>query len=1476
MSDLLATIASYIPPPLLRTVLDEPRAPTQPAAQGFPAAVLIVDVSGFTPLAEALAQIGPEGPEELTRLLNGYFSRMIDLLSSQGGEVVKFSGDALTVVFPGHEEPLGHAARRAWQAAQAMQEAMAEFNLLGTSLGAITLEMRIGIGAGSVLAMQVGGVYGRWEYVIAGDPVRQAAEAELRAAPGEIVLSPEAEGLVCPHALPPRPLQLPDWSALPDPTAVEAILRCYVPGPAQPWLGEGLRDWLGVLRPMSVLFVGIGGLDYARAEAVGKLHNLLRATQDIAYRYEGTLRQLVVDDKGTVLIVLFGAPPFAHEDDAGRAVRCAVDLVRSAEALPLQLTVGIASGRVFAGPVGSATRREYAVVGDAVNLAARLMGRAEQGGILCDFDTYRQARSRVGFESLPPIRVKGKAGPVRVYGPLDDPSADQRSADDAQSALIGRRAELARLGDALDAVERGSSRVLILTGEAGIGKSRLLLELARLLRERGLPWLAGAGQSIGQQTPYQAWREVFSYYFDLGEASGPAERGERVRYLGQEVVPEQIPRLPLLNDLLGLDLAETPTTASLDPALRQQSLFLLLLALLRAWARERPLILILEDVHWLDSLSWELAEYLARGLIASGDPLLLILATRPLEEGSTGASHVASLSTLPQAEVLTLDTLSPEETVALATMRLGLPEGQLPEEIADLVRRRAEGHPFFAEELVLTLRDEEVIVLEPDPGAADKRSPPFRCVVRRELSQAEQTLPDTIQGLVLARIDRLPPERQLTLKVAAVIGLTFGYNPLRHALERHTNIDESGLRTHLAALTALELTLLDDPLPDPLYSFKHLIIQEVTYGTLLFAQRRQLHRTVAEWYEETFLAEGAAGMQHTASPPPQPLSPHLSSYLPLLVHHYHHAGDTDRERHYAGLAGERAAAQFANAEALAYLGRALELTPPGDHAGRYALLLARESVYDRQGARENQHQDVAALQELAEAMADDCRRAEAALRRARLAEATGDYLTATTAVEEAIRLAQAGRDNVLEAAGYLHWGRVLWRQGEHETARLRMEEALYLVRAARSPAQGGAEPGAAALPGASRCEAASAQAVEADCLRNLGNVSLYLGEYDLAHDHYEQALQLCRDRGDLPGESALLNNLGTVLANQGDYGQAQAYYEQTLRIKQEIGDRQSQGLVLNNLGSTATNLGYYSRARSYFEQALKIYHEVGHLRGEGTTLNNLGVVAMGQGDYDQSRDYLQRALLLRHRIGDRQGECHTLNNLGIVAINLGDYAHARDHLEQSLQICRAIGNRRGEGEGLAYLGLLSHYLGNNAAARAHCEQALQTAQDLGAHHLRGYALTFLGHVLVDLGHVSEAERSYRRALDIRRASGQRNLSIGPLAGLAQVALARGKPERAQGCVDDILDYLTTSPLDGIDEPFRVYQACVQVLRANRDPRAGEVLLTAYHLLQGQAARISDDKLRRSFLEVVAAHREIAQAFSEAGPDLPQRGPPASS
>ncbi|MBN1485819.1 MAG: tetratricopeptide repeat protein [Chloroflexia bacterium] len=1365
---------------------------------------LLADLSGFTPLADALsAAHGPRrGVEELTALLNRVYSPLIERVHRYRGSVVSFIGDALLCWFDQDD------GRRGVAAALAMQRAMASLAAPGTPADdALSLSLKTGLAAGPTRRFLVG----RPSLdLLAGATLERMARAEQIAEAGEVILDPataqalasqieivgrrQGFALVGGMALevPPAP-----WPQL-DLGALEAgKLRPFLLAPVYERLVAGQGEFLAELRPAVALFLRFAGLDYEADEAGPQLDTLVRRAQGVLQHYEGHLLQLTVGDKGSFFYATFGTLS-AHEDDAGRALAAAQEL----QQLPRELEfiqgvqIGLSRGRVRAGAYGSAARRSYGAVGPEVVVACRLMENAPAGEVWCSPAVHKAARAQWVLEPLEPIVLKGKIDPLPVFRPL---RRQRGRAVRPLGSLVGRQDELATLKRLLDEAAAGQRRVLLLEGEPGIGKSRLLAELRDLARQEGLRWLEGAGQSIEQGTPYRAWRDLLAAYFGLEPHMGSAERRQCVQEGVVAVNPALAPRAPLLNDVLQLGLPETALTQSLEPKLRHESLTALLLDLLRARAGQGPLALVLEDAHWLDSLSWQLALSVARALYEQ--PLLLVMALRPLPEE---LPEGAALANLAGAETLPLQALTAENATALAAARLGVDSQALPEEVAALVQQRAGGNPLFAEELAHVLRESGVLAVERG-----------RCVLVGDLAALRAAVPDTVEGVVLARIDRLPPEQQLTLKVAAVIGRVFLYRTLRDVHPRR--VLEEILRAQLGELDRRDLTLVEALEPELCYLFKHVITREVAYETLLFAQRRELHRVVAGWYERVY-----AGA--------------LEPYLPLLVHHYHQAEEREKERHYARLAGEQAAGQYANAEALRYLGRALELTPQDDLLERYDLLLALEAIHNLQGERKAQHRDLRALQELANALDCDKRRGEVLLRQSHYSEVTSEYPSAIAAAKEAIRWGKVVRDKHLEAKGYRQWGRVLWHQGKLDTACLQLERALELAREGSLPL------------------------VEADTLLDLGVVFGLQGDYAKSRNCHEQSLVICRKRGNRHGEARALASLALGFLYESAYEESQNYYEQSLHTAREIGSRLIEAQAIASMAIICDLLGDYSQSIAYNKQALHIYREIANLLRQASVLHCLGIVYTNQGEHIKARTHFEQALQIQRSVGDRRCEGTTLGCLGIVSRELGHYAQALDYIEQSLRIAREVGDRRGEAECLGDTSLILHYMAEHQRALEYAKQALAIVQDIGDRSSEGYTLTFLGQAQLGLGRLDEAAKLYQQSLDLRRELGEHHLATESLAGLAQVRLAQGDLERARCHTEEILHYLDGASLQGTEQTVRICLACYQVLRASSDSRAPEILHAAYRLLQEQAARIDDEELRCSFLHNVAAHRAILEAF----------------
>jgi tetratricopeptide (TPR) repeat protein len=595
---------------------------------------------------------------------------------------------------------------------------------------------------------------------------------------------------------------------------------------------------------------------------------------------------------------VFGLPPLAHEDDAARATKAALKVQGALGDLGMRCAIGLATGRAFCGAVGGDIHREYDVIGDVMNLAARLM-QAAPDTILCDAATQSAARSRLRFRALPAISVKGKADPIAVYCPLEPARTHDRP-----WTMVGRVQERALLSRRLQELRGGRSGLVVIEGEPGIGKSRLLAELLQQARARGVRSLVGAGDTVETTTSYHAWRPVFTELLALVGIEDVEAR--RARVLAHASAVPRLARLaPLLNPILALDLPDNELTAQLTGQVRADNTRRLLVRLLQAGAAAQdasasPLLVALDDGHWFDSASWALTAQVA----ALVRPLLLAIATRPLAEPLP--NDYRRLRDGPTTDRLPLQPLDPGDTLTLVCSRLGIPS--LPERVADLIEARAQGNPFFSEELAYALRDTGLIRIADGrcaiaPGAGDLSSVSF---------------PDTVQGAVAGRIDRLPPGQELTLKVASVVGRLFAFRILRdiHPIEA----DRGKLHEQLDDLQRHDFTMLDTPEPDLAYLFKHVVTQEVAYSLLLYGQRRQLHRSVAEWYERSQADD-------------------LSLLSPLLAHHWAGADEPIKTIRYLELAGEQALRAGAYQETVDFLDEALTVSEglqPAPQAGRQA------------------------------------------------------------------------------------------------------------------------------------------------------------------------------------------------------------------------------------------------------------------------------------------------------------------------------------------------------------------------------------------------------------------------------------------------------------------------------------------------------------------------------------------------------------
>ncbi len=732
-------------------------------------AALFADISGFTPLTESLLRaLGPQrGAEELTHFLNRVYDALIAELYHYGGSVIGFSGDAITCWLDGDD------GRRAVACGLAMQRAMAQFAATATPSGdSVSLAVKVAAAAGSVRRFVVGDPAIQLIDVVAGRTLEHLAAAEHLAQKGEVVVhdataaaldgvlrsaewrADEAHGdrVAVVASLTVAVDQNP-WPILPPDALQEDIVRQWVLPAVYQRVRTGSGEFLAELRPAVALFLRFGGLDFEHDEAVtGKLDAYLRWVQGILAHFEGTLVQLTIGDKGSYLYAAFGAP-IAHEDDAVRAVSAAFALRSPPDTFAYigVPQIGISRGSMRAGAYGAHDGRTYGVLGDETNMAARLMQAAHPGQILVSETAHPAAAGVAQWERLPPMRVKGKSNPVTAYAALAPMDHRTLRLHEPRYTLpmVGRESELGVIAQRLALARRGRGQVVGISAEAGMGKSRLVAEAIRLAQEQGVVAYGGECQSYGSTASYLVWQDIWRGLFALEEGWTVEQQIQTLETTLARIDPALVPRVPLLGTVLNLSIPDTDLTRSFDAKLRKSSLEALLVDCMRARAAQAPLLLVLEDCHWIDALSEDLVEALGRA--AANLPVLLVQSYRPRDIRSLSGHRMEVLKHFTEIK---LSYFSAQEAAQLIQLKLEQLSGArlgVPAEVIERITARADGNPFYIEELINYIRDRDIDPLD-------------------TAAMAHMDLPTSLHSLILSRIDRLGEREKVVLKVASVLG----------------------------------------------------------------------------------------------------------------------------------------------------------------------------------------------------------------------------------------------------------------------------------------------------------------------------------------------------------------------------------------------------------------------------------------------------------------------------------------------------------------------------------------------------------------------------------------------------------------------------------------------------------------------------------------------------------------------------------
>jgi class 3 adenylate cyclase/tetratricopeptide (TPR) repeat protein len=903
-------------------------------------------------------------------------------------------------------------------------------------------------------------------------------------------------------------------------------------------------------RLVTILFADIvGSTSLGEAIDPEDLADIINGAFEVMTRAVSDAGGYIARLMGDGLLAFFGAP-VAHEDDPLRAVRAALAIrdgvvayggtVAEQGGPRLGVRVGLDSGLVVVGQVGSDLFSEYTTMGDAANTAARLQGAAPPNEVYLSQATERLIHGAVTLEPTAPLTLKGKAEPVaafRVAGPPPEVGTSVRGLPGVTTPLVGREGELARLvGLFDDAVSSRHGAWLTLTADAGVGKSRLMGAALEAIATRHERVTIARARAVEQDTgaPYSLLRSLLVNRYEADGTGVVAARQTVEQGLTRDL--SGVPGLDAPRAAVELARLVLPDVAAGDdPRGRAERALAALMALLRALAGRAPLVLALEDLHWADEASLDAVTRMADALRDMPGFLLcnsrLDLFQRRPYWGEGEAGHVR----------LDLAPLTPAATGRLVAALLGGDE-PVPDDVGHFIAERSEGNPYYVEELVRMLLAREVLLRDDAGWHVD------------QAKLEDGRVPTTLQGMLQARLDALAGLEKDGLQRASVFGRVFWSGALL-ALDAPDPDVVNTLRGR-GLVFARERSSFPG---EREFLFKHALLRDAAYTTLLKKARPPLHGAAADWLTEI-------------------VGDRYGEFAAQIARHCQEAGRTPEAATHYRAAGDRALAGYANAGAVEFYGRGLDLLPPEAATDRFACLKGRELALDMLGRRDEQRVDLDAMATLAKEL-NGTEASYVCFRRSWLADRTGDFATAESAALEAIEL--AGNDPAARADGLVNLGNARLSLERLADAREQFEEARGL-RAELGDERGSAH----ALVGAARA-------------------SEELGDNELAKDYYSTALEVYRRLDDLGGQAVTLGNLGIVLAIEGQYDAAAEHFDAALHLARATGDRTREGEALGNLGLLASEQGDVAGAEERILAALDICRVIHDKTGQARQLADL-------------------------------------------------------------------------------------------------------------------------------------------------------------------------------------------------------------------------------------------------------------------------------
>ncbi len=1237
----------------------------------FSAYTMFIDLSGFTPLTEVLMERGSEGAEELSIILNKVFDPTVRLVYRRKGFIPYFAGDAFTAIFPRNK------VRHPWElilTAQKLRNLFHKKEAWQTSYGEFKISIKIGLACGNV-EWGIVGDENHKSFYFRGNAIDNCAQSEHYARQQEIVIDHRLQEELASanghfetigdgfYRL------IKDFEEEKTVTYADAKLKPLSVKVAKKFLLESVIKFnqQGEFRSVISVFISFKGVQNHQV-----LNSFVSTIIKQFYKFSGYFKEVDFGDKGNVMVGFFGAP-ISFENNAERALELVTEIGEEIKKIQkksnIHYRIGITSGIAYTGIVGGKERCQYAVVGNRVNLGARLMMNADWGEVLVDKEIQKSRNFR--FKHKGDIQYKGILKNVPTYVLKGRNTSE---GPEYIGKMVGRDKELRQLKNFAKRIFQANKLGLAYVyGEAGIGKSRISFELKRYFqKQEKFSWFSCQADQILRK-PFNPFVYFLKNYFEQSPENSKVDNRtaferrfqwllndvSRIEHLEVNDIYLEISRTrSILAAQIGIRYADS-LWEQLDAKGRYQNILSALLTLFKAESLVRPLIVEMEDGHWFDDSSKELLNEFARQL--KHFPVFLLITSRYNDNGTKPyliPNHTLLEHGVDSIEI-DLNFLQPE---ALRTFVINRLEGNINNEFFELLTRTTNGNPFYVEQILEYFSESDLLQL--DQGTWHIRDKSIK-------------VSSSINSVLMARVDRLSSLVKETVKAAAVIGREFELPVLTEVMKSQRLFKTDDDTTQTMALLKEQIKTAEQvqiwrAMNELRYIFRHSLLREAVYEMQLRTRLRELHFLIAKAIEKVYMDN----LQE--------------KYLDLSFH-YELADSRKKTNEYTQKAAEYARTNFQN---------------------KQALILYEKLIKNLKSNKDN-----------------DTRLAKALLKKAAILELIGEWSKCEKILKESLEITQKLKEPALAGQAFNSFGNLLMLKGQYKQAQSQLEKAaLYFEKIADSYGifrvygnlgnlyfrQGNYKKAEEHfIKSIQLSQKHGYAASSAQIVANLGLTYMNQGTYQEGIKWQMSQLEICKKAKDKQGMATLYTNMGIVYFEQGDYDAALECYTEGLALSQELGNKQLTAIATGCIGSVYERKGDYSKAMHHFEKDLELVEELGDKQGIAITLGLIGDLHTVKGEFDKAIQFLERQLALCRELSYQKGIAKAVNTLGDIYFYKNQFDISVNYYDLAIEVTRQINNRLVLGSSLIEKGKPLVAQGKIGEAQAVQKEALAIAEELG-------------------------------------------------------------------------------------------------------------------------------------------------------------------